>query len=572
MKPILQRFAAALGALLDNMPTTRRGRVGQRHEPITATAGATNASIMSAIRSAESNGETRLLFALYRDITVAGSHVQAEFGKRKMAVLGQPMAVLPEDKDDDDDVLAADAVRQMIADCENWTPGLTHLMDATLWPVASVEKIYRPVVAGALREGAIPLRFTLRRLEIVNPTLLCFRQDYTDSRANDGRATLPRSRDQIDQGAAGALPYQAEVWEKDLRFYATDADGRVDYSAGTAYAAEPERHIIHRGHLLVGVRDNWGGPMRAIVFWWFLSQLARDWFGRGMERYGAPFVVGRTDVTDNAKLTMLQEAFSLSTKIGGLVVDEDSQIELKEIATSNMADAYEKFINVCNREVSKVIVGQTASAEVQPSGLGSGSSDLAGEVRDDIRTFDKLTLGETLRRQLFEPFLRINGLAGRAPKIVWGGLSAGDSAAIADLLVKLSQASLEPADEALPTISEKVGFQIQRKAAPEPTQGFGPTPFRAQLSTFNSPWPQATHPSDAIAAARAKALGEAYRGALAPVRLIIQHSTSPEDARMKLAAFYADWKPEKVQQLTEEALQIAAAAGAAAAQKVEGRR
>ena len=154
-------------------------------------------------------------------------------------------------------------------------------------------------------------------------------------------------------------------------------------------------------------------------------------------------------------------------------MDEESQIELKEIATSNMADAYEKFINVCNREISKVIVGQTASGEVQASGLGSGMSDLAGEVRDDIQAFDKMKLGETLRRQLFEPFLRINGFTGRAPKIVWGGLSPEDSAAIADLLVKLAQASLEPTDDALPNISEKVGFELRRKAAPE----FSPSPL-----------------------------------------------------------------------------------------------
>ena len=276
MKPILQRFAAAVGAMLDKVPMTRRGVVSLRAEPQNATAGATTATILAAIRAAE-GGDTRLLFALYRDLTVAGSHVQAELFKRIMAVLGQPLAILPEDKENKDDVRAADACRQMSADCENWTDGLVHLQSATLWPVAVVEKIFRQ--AHEVREGAIPLRYTLRRFEIVNPTLLCFRQDFTN-----GKSLTPALSRPTGEGVNAA----PDIWEKDLRFFKTDDDGRVDYSAQTAYYAQPIRHIIHRGHMLVGVRDNWGGPMRAIVFWWLLTQLARDWFARHFGIQPAP--------------------------------------------------------------------------------------------------------------------------------------------------------------------------------------------------------------------------------------------------------------------------------------------
>ena len=80
--------------------------------------------------------------------------------------------------------------------------------------------------------------------------------------------------------------------------------------------------------------------------------------------------------------------------------------------------------------------------------------------------YDQLALGQTIRQQIFEPFLRMNGLPGCPPTIVWDGLSDADAKLLADLLASLSNAGLEPTDEALPTLNERLCFSIQRKAAP----------------------------------------------------------------------------------------------------------
>jgi hypothetical protein len=70
------------------------------------------------------------------------------------------------------------------------------------------------------------------------------------------------------------------------------------------------------------------------------------------------------------------------------------------------------------------------------------------------------------------------------------------------------------------------------------------------------------HPSDRIAMARAKAMGEAYRGAMAPFRQIILSSSSREECLAKLSAAYVDWSPERLANELESALQLCAAAGA----------
>jgi hypothetical protein len=251
---------------------------------------------------------------------------------------------------------------------------------------------------------------------------------------------------------------------------------------------------VHRGHLLIGVRDSWGGPMRSIIFWNLLAQLGRDWFGRMMERYGNPFIVAKVDKSDKDAVTFLSEALSLSTKIGGLVVDTETEVELKEAMLSGAADGYERFLGVCHREISKVVVGQDLSAQSAPTGLGSGVANLQAGVRQDIRMFDQLKLAETIEKQVFKPFLKVNGLKGSA-KIRWGGLSPEEAAATGALLVQLTQANLEPTDESINVISERVGFGVQRKPA-TPSPGFGgfgadqlpggAATFRARVATLSA--------------------------------------------------------------------------------------
>lgn len=460
--------------------TARRSFVSLRQETPNTSRGLDVAAAQSAIAAAE-GGDTRQLFAIYRDLTVGGSHVQCELGKRKMAVLSQPHSVQPEDKENPEDVKAAAAVAQMIRDCCNWTDGLGHLLDGTLWPVAVAEKIFRPRdepvnwSKDGTAQPAFRLNYTLDKLHIVNPTLLCFRQPYQLNKP--GNAPKPK-------GSTESLP-TGDAWESDLRFYATDENGTINWSFESSYPAERARHIVYRGHLLSGVRDNWGGPMRSILFWQLLAALGRDWFARAMERYGAPFPVAKTDANNQDAVNFLRDALSLSTKIGGLVVDNDTQVDLIQAMTTNMADAHERFIGVCNREISKVIVGQELSSTAQATGLGSGVAKLQGEVREDIRAYDQIKLAETLCRQLFEPFLAVNGLTGKV-KIVWGGLSADEAKTTAELLVSLSNAGLEPTEEAIPLIGERIGFALQRKAPPEPSAGMPPGRMVPQ---FAKAWP-----------------------------------------------------------------------------------
>jgi hypothetical protein len=71
-------------------------------------------------------------------------------------------------------------------------------------------------------------------------------------------------------------------------------------------------------------------------------------------------------------------------------------------------------------------------------------------------------LGETVKRQIFEPFLRINGIKGRAPTPSWGGLDTEASKVFAESLDVLKRSGFEPTDEAIATVSDRMGYPVRR--------------------------------------------------------------------------------------------------------------
>ncbi len=467
--PLIALFNAAKtflgGASSTGVPLQRQNSLAPRFEPGNISATATAQDIHAAIRQAE-NGDTTSLFRYYRDSLLGDDLIQGELSKRKLAVIGQPTAVLPLDKQNENDVAAAAACLRAIADCENWNAGLGSLLMASQWPVAVAENIFRPADAEPVRfqlknsgdgpakprrdasatNQSLTLQYTLKRIEPVTPMLFCFRHAYLGGGLGTSTSAQPAAAD----------------WEPFLRLWPTDDQGRILYDAARATRLDRDRHVVHRGHLLTDQRDNWGGPMRAILFWWLCRGLGRDWFGRFMERYGMPFPVGKTNVRDAESVALLQTAFSLATKIGGLVIGQGDQVELQQALVQGGAEGHALWHTTCNDAISRHIVGYGNGDK--PAGLNAGESALQAGVRQDVRVFDQRLLAETLEKQLFARFLKFNGLNGRV-RVAWGGLSAEDARTFAELLKTAKEAGWEPTDGAIPAIEDKLGIEVRRVAA-----------------------------------------------------------------------------------------------------------
>jgi hypothetical protein len=487
--------------------------------------------LAGAIANAEF-GYTYDLFAIYRDI-LQDAHIQSEFAKRMLAVLGDPLNIAPQDKTNADDVRAAEACRQMVLDCENWMDGCSHLFRSVLWPVSLVEKIYKASPPGS----PIPY-YTLRRLEPVADEVL-----YLKPKTPAEVSALP-----------GSDP-ESPPFEPHISLHGVDAMGNVNRTVKTPL--DPMRHMVHRGHLL-SLPDNWGGPMRSILPWWLLATMDRDWWARYLELYGTPFIVAKAD---SQSISDLQTAFSMASRLHNLVVDHQTEVDLKEASTNSTGTSYQEFLAVCHREQSKLILGQTLSAEAQSTGLQSSVGNLHGEVRQDVRMFDSLRLAATIERQLFAPFLAINNLKGQPPKITWGRISSAELSAQMAVFAQLRAAGMEPEDDAFPIISDLLGYGV-RRASLAPVGVAGPFGLSAQpqapLWLFKA-YSRTDHPAESVVTKYMDELAAAYKGNLAPIRQLILGSKSALDLRQKLASHYSDWKPSRVDDVLEEAMQLAAA-------------
>ena len=458
----------------ESPPATQQNWVGPRFEPENLTQNATYIRIQTALREAE-NGMTRNLFAFYRDVLLSDDHIQGCFNTRKIATLAQPMALLPFDKTNQDDTAACATIKRMVSDCESWTRALAGLLDSTLWPVKVAEKLFRPVKPGENDGQDIPLQFTLKKLSPVNYQQLCYQWAYLTGGIGMGSET-PVQQAAIEgphAGRAGQPPVgnfmiDLEIWEPYIKLWPIDESGRLIYDATRALYLDPERHLVHRGHLLSeDIRDNWGGPMRSLLPWYFLRTVGRDWFGRFMQRFGSPFPVAKVNVEDEQAIEFMRTALSLATSIGGLVIGHEDEVSLESAVVQGGAEGHKLFHDTCNNAIARSITGQDMQAGGgAKGGLSNNLENLKSEVRQDYRILDQLLLGETLAK-LFHQCLDINGQPGRPPKPVFGGLSSDQVAATGALLVQLSQSDLEIADDDLPIVSERIGLRVQRRAAPD---------------------------------------------------------------------------------------------------------
>ncbi len=533
MGPMEKQVVAVIDA---SVPKRRITRFDVRTMP-SELAGIVDVDRAADIMRSAQEGHLEDLFALYRDIILTHSHLQGRFGDRKEAVIGDALSIQPMDKKQPADVVAAEVIQDQVLNLKGWEAAMLHLLDSTLYPVAVVEKVFRPAartltvkVPGVLPSQptpfVVPIRYELAELVPVPHELLDFR---------DGC----------------------------LKLRVTDERGRP---TGVTTEIDPARYIVHRAHTL-STPDSWGGPMRSLVFWWFLSVNDREWWGRFLDKYGMPFLVGKYEQADDESRSILERAFSLATKLGGLVVSRETDIEIKQASASDSGDAFEKLHRIANEEISKLILGQTLSSDAKGNGLSDGGATDQGEIRQDKRRFDARRLGATLKFQLFEQILRYNGLAGRAPMAVWGAVSIKEMTAYATWLQNLRQGGLRVADDGLEVLSELFGMPIERDPSPQSAgapPGGSVIPMGMQLHSASAGVVRAQAANEAImrtgAARLAPALGKAY----APIEGILVTSKTPEEFLARLETFCVTLDPVSAAELLEQSLNAFAANGSAA--------
>ena len=101
----------------------------------------------------------------------------------------------------------------------------------------------------------------------------------------------------------------------------------------------------------------------------------------------------------------------------GAVIPEGATIEIIESKTSSEnTDAYQKMATWIDKQISKLVLGQTMTTD---DGSSRAQGEIHEEVRQDIAAADALSIADTLNSSLVVPYVNFNfGEQERYPEIV----------------------------------------------------------------------------------------------------------------------------------------------------------
>ena len=180
----------------------------------------------------------------------------------------------------------------------------------------------------------------------------------------------------------------------------------------------PYRFITARHH--ASYRNPYGDRLLSRCFWPVTFKRGGwKFWSIFSEKYGMPWVVGRvprsTNETERGALlahlaSMVQDACA--------VINNDESVEIMEAGgKSASADIYDKLISAANRDISKAILGQTLTTELDQGGSYAATKSHM-EVRADLVDQDKRMVKGCLD-ELISWVVELNFSGAEPPEFTW---------------------------------------------------------------------------------------------------------------------------------------------------------
>lgn len=171
----------------------------------------------------------------------------------------------------------------------------------------------------------------------------------------------------------------------------------------------PYRFAVHYPKLKQGLPIR--GGLARLAAWAFLFKFysIKDWAAFA-ETYGQPLRIGKYGANATpADVDILYQAVAMIGTDCAAVIPEFMNIDFvkAEGGSGSGADLYERWCDWLDRQVSKAVLGQSGTADAN-TGSGFAQAKVLDGVRDDLRDADARQLARTIRRDVFEPFVRFN--------------------------------------------------------------------------------------------------------------------------------------------------------------------
>lgn len=222
----------------------------------------------------------------------------------------------------------------------------------------------------------------------------------------------------------------------------------------------PFKFVTHIPTLKSG-RPIRNGVARVAVWSFMLKSFGmKDW-AAFLEVYGIPIRVGKygPGANEDEKRTLLRAVASLASD-AGVIIPESMIIDLLETKGTG-SEAHEKACRYLDEQLSKVVIGQTMTAD---NGSSKAQAEVHERVRLEIRAADADELAATLQRDLVGPYCLFNyGLApDRCPVLSLPVEAPADQVKILEAVGKFVDLGGEVAEE---EVRELIGFAAPAKGA-----------------------------------------------------------------------------------------------------------
>jgi len=318
------------------------------------------------------------------------------------------------------------------------------------------------------------------------------------------------------------------------------------------------KFIRHLPRIKSGIPIRGGIARIAAWAWMCKGYTIKDWLAFA-EVFGMPLRLGKyqAGASEDDKAVLRMAVANLGSDAAA-IFPASMEVELVEAAKAGSTDFFQLLADYLDAQVSRGILGQTATTQGTPGKLGN--EEAQKEVREDIRDDDAEQLEATLGRDLVKPFIDLNfGPQENYPEVQLRMAEKEDVVALSDSLAKLVPLGLRVEQS---VIRDKLGLPDPDDDAEILTTPGGSTPAsealnRALWATIRSPLRAALNREDDIDRYADEALDEwqpVMRPLVDPIREALEASADAADFQARLAGIFENQNPESLVDSLAEAL------------------
>lgn len=318
---------------------------------------------LAAIFKEADTGDVGRQAELFEEMEEKDTHLFSQLQTRKNAVLGLDYDIHPWSETSEDK-----KIRDFVADC---ILGLDTLEDAMLDIMDAVGKGYSLAEILWAVDGN---KAVIHRLEWIHAKKAIF----------------------YERGSAN-------MWQKSYEVPRILTEAEPIYGESV-----PAFKLVYHRYKARSGYDTRAGILRVCAWMYLFKNYAiKDWMAFA-EVFGMPLRLGRYDsgASQADKDSLAAAIRSLGSDAAG-IISKNTEIEFVEAAkNTGTNNIYETLANFCDRQMSKAILGQTATTEGTPGKLGN--EDAQDKVRYDLLKADAEALSKTIRHQIIRPLVGYN--------------------------------------------------------------------------------------------------------------------------------------------------------------------